>query len=287
MLHESEGICASFSRSRIYDQVIKEIDSSKNAASIMHNISVHCRANLPARPMKDRHCKLYWEGRDRYRLYRSSEDVCHPSRRGCLVEPDKEKLPQEHRWRIGWYHKVYCKKAASSPSATAKPDPAGARAGRASAAPVDGARANGRSEHAGWEQTGTVDVMGLRGGPPPWATEAVTRAVRNTSTVRCLKNLYEDKCQVCGRFIQVAPDRRYSEVHHLRPLGSGGDDNNPGNMLVLCPTHHVEFDYAVLGVSEDGRSAVDRGGRKRPLALLKHSLDPKNVAFQLGRMGPA
>ena len=87
-----------------------------------------------------------------------------------------------------------------------------------------------------------------------------------------MKELYMDKCQVCGYAIQVAADRRYSEVHHLRPLGRGGDDGC-ANMLVLCPTHHVEFNHAVLGVSMDGRSVVDRGGSARPLALrADHSL---------------
>ena len=285
MLHESEGIHKSFSKGRISDKVIKEIDSSKNAGSIEHNISVHCLANRPARPMKDNHCKMYRESRGRYRLYRSGEDDRDPSRRGCHVEPDRERLPPEHRKWIEWYHRVYCAKKA--PSAPDGPDPAGARAGRAAAGLPGGARANGQGEHAWREQVGTVDVLALEGGPPPWAAEAVTRAVRNTSTVRRLKDLYGDKCQVCGRVIQVMQDRRYSEAHHLRPLGLGGDDG-PSNMLVLCPTHHVEFDYAVLGVSRDGRSAVDRGGRARPLALLDgHSLDPKNVVFQLGRMGLA
>lgn len=126
-----------------------------------------------------------------------------------------------------------------------------------------------------------VDLSGLKGGPPPWATEVVTRAVRNTAKVLSIKKLYKDKCQVCGYTIQVAADRRYSEVRPLRPLGSGGDDDY-ANMLVLCPTHHVELDQAVLGVSMDGRSAVDGSGRARPLAVLAgHSLDPKNIMFQL------
>ena len=287
MLHESEGISESFSKGRISDKVIKEIASSKNAGSIEHNVSVHCLANIPAGP-KDNHCKMYRESRGRYRLYRSGEDDRDPSRRGCHVEPDRERLPLEHRKWIEWYHRVYCaKKAPSAPGGPGGPDPAGARAGRAAVGLPGGARANGQGDYAAREQVGTVDVLALGGGPPPWATEAVTRAVRNTSTVRRLKDLYGDKCQVCGRVIQVTQDRRYSEAHHLRPLGLGGDDD-PSNMLVLCPTHHVEFDYAVLGVSRDGRSAVDRGGRARPLALLDgHSLDTKNVVFQLSRMGLA
>ena len=101
-----------------------------------------------------------------------------------------------------------------------------------------------------------------------------------------MKKLYRDECQVCGYAIQVA-DRRYSEVHHLRPLGRGGDDDY-ANMLVLCPTHHVEFDHAVLGVSMDGRSVVDRGGSARSLDLRAgHSLGRENVEFQRKRMGLA
>ena len=116
MLHASEGIHESFSRGRICDQVVKEIDSSKNAGSIMHNISVHCLANRPAKSKSDNHCKLYRESRGRYRLYRSGEDDRDPSRRGCHVEPDRERLPPEHRKWIEWYHRVYCAKKAPPPA---------------------------------------------------------------------------------------------------------------------------------------------------------------------------
>lgn len=117
MLHGSEGIHESFPRGRICDRVIAEIDSSKNAASIKHNISVHCLANLPVRSKSDNHCKLYREGRGKYRLYRRGEDDRDPSRRGCLVEPDMKNLPPKHRRWIGWYHKDYCGKRAP-PAAT-------------------------------------------------------------------------------------------------------------------------------------------------------------------------
>ena len=288
MLHESEGVHASFSKDRICDQVVNEIDSSKNVGSIMHNISVHCLANRPAKSKSDNHCKLYMESKEKYRLYRTGEDDRDPSRRACSVEPDRGRLlPEHHKW-IDWYRRVYCGKKAPSPQgASGEIDTDAARSGRAAAGTPDGASAKGHSGHAGRERVGTVDVLGLKGGPPPWATEAVTRAVRNTAAARSLKSLYEDRCQVCGRFIQVTPDRRYSEVHHLRPLGLGGDDA-PSNMLVLCPTHHVEFDYAVLGVSGDGRGVVDKAGGARHLNLLEgHSLGSENVMFQLDRMGLA
>lgn len=132
-----------------------------------------------------------------------------------------------------------------------------------------------------------VDLLKMKNGPPPWATEVVMRAVRDTSKVRTLKDLYKNECQVCGYTIQVTADRRYSEVHHLLPLGSGGDDDY-ANMLVLCPTHHVEFDCAVLGVSNDGRSVVDRDGSKRALTLSReHSLDAESIRLHLERMGLA
>lgn len=123
--------------------------------------------------------------------------------------------------------------------------------------------------------SGTVVISD--GNPlPKKATEAVTRFIRDSSKVRQLKKKYNDKCQICGGIIQVSKETRYSEVHHIHPLKDGGTDSF-ANMLVLCPTHHVKFDYNIIGISRDKKTVITRTGK--PIGKLRiskgHKLDVK------------
>jgi predicted HNH restriction endonuclease len=77
----------------------------------------------------------------------------------------------------------------------------------------------------------------------------VDEIIRDGSLVADLKTLYDCTCQLCGAQRKQGPDTRYSECHHLRPLGDPhrGPDTKP-NLLVLCPDHHVDFDYGMVRV---------------------------------------
>jgi len=92
---------------------------------------------------------------------------------------------------------------------------------------------------------------------------------RDSGLVRSLKKKYDDCCQVCGLQIKVGRDRHYSEGHHLRPLGKdhGGSDVE-GNIVILCPTHHAEFDYFLFAI-------LDYRGRRRKLEHMCRRLAPK------------
>jgi len=52
-----------------------------------------------------------------------------------------------------------------------------------------------------------------------------------------LKRLYGNRCQVCGELI----GRRYSATvihsHHIEPF-SLTLNNNPENIMIICPNHH-------------------------------------------------
>lgn len=122
-------------------------------------------------------------------------------------------------------------------------------------------------------------------GPPERATEAVTRFVRDTEKAQKIKRLYRDRCQVCGIAIKVPGGKRYSEVHHLHPLKEGGDDSY-GNMIVLCPNHHAEFDYRAVGISKDGSTIVDWRGREvgKVTTARGHSIDQKNIMYHTEAM---
>ncbi len=78
------------------------------------------------------------------------------------------------------------------------------------------------------------------------------RIVRDTTLVRELKGMYDDICQICGVRILIGPDKYYSEVHHIRPLGV--KHNGPDaitNAIVLCPNHHTAFDYGCIAIHPD------------------------------------
>jgi hypothetical protein len=82
---------------------------------------------------------------------------------------------------------------------------------------------------------------------PPRGTWTISRVVRDTRIGRVLKARYDGACQVCSAQLTMAPGQFYSEAHHLKPLGR--PHNGPdtfSNVLVLCPTHHAEFDLALI-----------------------------------------
>ena len=70
---------------------------------------------------------------------------------------------------------------------------------------------------------------------------------RDRREAAALKQRYNNACMFCGTQLQVAKDRFYSEAAHIRGLGKpdNGPDNR-SNMLVLCPNHHIQFDWGVL-----------------------------------------
>lgn len=89
----------------------------------------------------------------------------------------------------------------------------------------------------------------------------VSRIIRDGSLIRELKALHNHCCQLCGECIELPDGRRYSEGHHLQPLGS--PHNGPdirSNVLILCPNHHamcdlgaIELDSASLRQDEQHR----------------------------------
>lgn len=77
-----------------------------------------------------------------------------------------------------------------------------------------------------------------------------SRIVRNTDLAHDVKSMYDYTCQVCGDQRRGPSGRPYAEAHHLRPLGKPHDGPDiPGNILVLCPNHHADFDYGRLTVA--------------------------------------
>jgi hypothetical protein len=84
-------------------------------------------------------------------------------------------------------------------------------------------------------------------------TQTVVRTVRLRNTVLAthIKRQYDNLCQVCRETIPLK-DRNYSEAHHLKPLGSPhfGPDIE-GNIIVVCPNHHVMFDQGAVWIDPE------------------------------------
>lgn len=87
-------------------------------------------------------------------------------------------------------------------------------------------------------------------------TESKTKIQRNRKLVNILKDLYQGKCQLCGKEgvsippIQLLNGTIYSEVHHIKQFSNiscGKDDiediDTYKNTIVLCPYHHAYVHY--------------------------------------------
>ena len=80
--------------------------------------------------------------------------------------------------------------------------------------------------------------------PPKKSQVKIDRVIRSIYIKSEIKKRYLDKCFICEETIQVKKGN-YSEAAHIRPLGKGGCDSFD-NVIVLCPNHHVEFDYGMV-----------------------------------------
>lgn len=119
-------------------------------------------------------------------------------------------------------------------------------------------------------------------GLPQKNKSEVNRFIRDSSLVQKLKKLYENRCQICGYTFEYQKNKFYSEVHHYNPLEENGNDDID-NMIVVCPNHHSEFDYKVIAINIDGKSIIDKNGKKINEINFHdgHKLSKRNIQSQL------
>jgi hypothetical protein len=70
---------------------------------------------------------------------------------------------------------------------------------------------------------------------------------KDKEIVGLLKKVAGYKCQFpnCKSVVKMTNGSNYVEVAHIKPVHKGGK-SIIGNMIVLCPNHHKEFDYGDL-----------------------------------------
>lgn len=98
----------------------------------------------------------------------------------------------------------------------------------------------------------------------------LSRLVRSTYLAENLKLAYNNCCQLCGTRLMKTRFEAYSEAHHIRPYNKThkGDDTI-GNMVVLCPNCHSQFDNLYYAI--------------HPSTRLVHCLD-EDDRFHLAKM---
>jgi len=104
----------------------------------------------------------------------------------------------------------------------------------------------------------------------------------NTSLVPEVKEMYGNHCQVCGLAVAVKGGS-YSVGAHIRPLGRPHNGTDAmGNILCLCPNHHVMFDMGGFTIGED---LVLVGIVGRLLVDDRHGIGMENIRYHREHYG--
>jgi putative restriction endonuclease len=109
----------------------------------------------------------------------------------------------------------------------------------------------------------------------------VQRIVRASHVTRNVKAIHAFHCQVCEVKLDTASGA-YAEGAHIRPLGHphNGPDRT-GNVLCLCPNHHVLFDYGAFAVGNDKKLWGLSG---ELITHRKHQIEEDNLAYHRERI---
>ena len=90
----------------------------------------------------------------------------------------------------------------------------------------------------------------MRSLKPDKVEKIINKSIRKDSKiVQLLKQHHNFQCQYpdCNAKVLMKNGKYYVEVAHIRPVSKGGK-SIIGNLLVLCPNHHKEFDFGNLTI---------------------------------------
>lgn len=94
---------------------------------------------------------------------------------------------------------------------------------------------------------------------PERKIQTINKLIRKDSTiVKLLKEYVDYKCQFPGCNSQIPDKKRgvnYVEVAHIKAVSEGGK-STIGNLIVLCPNHHKEFDLGERNIFETNNDQI-------------------------------
>jgi hypothetical protein len=85
------------------------------------------------------------------------------------------------------------------------------------------------------------------------------RAIRDTKVVALLKRIYDNTCQMCNYRIVDPEGYAHSEAAHVLAVSEFPEFDSSENIIVLCPTHHTEFDLGIIQVVPQLVGVTGRG----------------------------
>ncbi len=117
-------------------------------------------------------------------------------------------------------------------------------------------------------------------GPAVRVASVIQRLVRNTEVATRVKQLHDYRCQVCSLRLDT-PTGPYAEGAHVQALGRPHDGPDViGNVLCLCPNHHVLFDAGAIFVDAHGIVRDAQGTTVGPLRMVSgHAINPDHLRY--------
>ena len=107
--------------------------------------------------------------------------------------------------------------------------------------------------------THTIIATDLDAPSPDRTLAWIYRIVRDTEKARSIKSLHRNECQLCNETIELLDGSRYSEAHHIQPLG--GEHRGPDtedNMICVCPNCHAKCDLGIIRLDRDSIRTVEK-----------------------------
>jgi hypothetical protein len=95
---------------------------------------------------------------------------------------------------------------------------------------------------------------------------------RDNYIIELIKKVRGRTCQFCGTSIPTRSGRPYIEAAHIKPHGEGWPAE-PGNILILCPNHHKEFDFGkpTWREGDNGTTIFELNGKTYDVRLSPES----------------
>ncbi len=103
---------------------------------------------------------------------------------------------------------------------------------------------------------------------PKRIRQEVSRIVRDTAITREIKALYDHRCQLCGKRLELSAGKHYAEAHHLRPLGGSHKGRDiRANLICVCPNCHARLDFRAVRITPS------------TLKVRKHEVDQRFIDY--------